>query len=230
MAEHLARSPDGVARRGLVLIMSSPSGAGKTTLTRAIAADPAWGLELSISATTRGRRPSEIDGQHYHFLAREAFDDLRARDDLLEWAEVHGNYYGTPRRPVERALAAGRDMIFDIDYQGTRQVRERLKDDVVTVFILPPSMAELRARLERRAEDAPATIERRLANARVEIERWSEYHYVLVNDDLDRAFEEVKAILTAERLRRERRVGLDRFVSGLLDVGPTRVAERGPPD
>ena len=216
MAEHLVRSIDGVARRGLVLIMSSPSGAGKTTLTRAIAADPAWGLELSVSVTTRDRRPSEVDGQHYHFISRADFEDLRARDDLLEWAEVHGNFYGTPRRPVEQALAAGRDMIFDIDYQGTRQVRQRLTDDVVTVFILPPSMAELRARLERRAEDAPATIERRLANARVEIERWSEYQYVLVNDDLPRAFKEVEAILVAERLRRERRVGLDRFVTRLL--------------
>ncbi len=218
MADPLARSPDGVARRGLVLIMSSPSGAGKTTLTRAIAADASWGLELSVSVTTRERRPSEIDGEHYHFISREAFEDLRAQDDLLEWAEVHGNFYGTPRRPVERALTAGRDMIFDIDYQGTRQVRQRLCDDVVSVFILPPSMAELRARLERRAEDAPAVIERRLANARVEIERWSEYQYVLVNDDLPRAFREVEAILLAERLRRERRVGLEPFVRGLLDA------------
>lgn len=212
----LAPSPDGILRRGLVLILSSPSGAGKTTLTRAIAARPEWGLEVSVSVTTREKRHSEIDGQHYRFIDREAFDDLRARDDLLEWAEVHGNYYGTPRRPVERALSAGRDMIFDIDYQGTRQVRDSLQDDVVTIFILPPSLAELRGRLERRAEDAPATIERRLANSRLEIERWSEYHYVLVNDDLDRAFREVEAIVTAERLRRERRVGLEGFVTSLL--------------
>ncbi|WP_375463688.1 guanylate kinase [uncultured Methylobacterium sp.] len=205
-----------IARRGLILILSSPSGAGKTTLTRAIADDGGWGLDLSISVTTRTRRPSEIAGRHYHFIAREAFDDLRARDDLLEWAEVHGNFYGTPRRPVERVLAAGRDMIFDIDYQGTRQVRAKLAEDVVTVFILPPSMAELRHRLERRAEDTPATIEQRLANARVEIQRWSEYDYVLVNDDLQNAFDALRGILAAERLKRTRRTGLGAFVDGLL--------------
>ena len=140
-----------IDRRGLVLILSSPSGAGKTTLTRAIADDGGWGLDLSISVTTRQRRPSEIDGRHYGFITREAFEDLRQRDNLLEWAEVHGNFYGTPRRPVEAALSGGRDMIFDIDYQGTRQVRQRLEADVVTVFILPPSFSELRHRLERRA-------------------------------------------------------------------------------
>ncbi|WP_336485349.1 guanylate kinase [Methylobacterium nigriterrae] len=208
---------DPIGRRGLILILSSPSGAGKTTLTRAIAQDGGWGLELSISVTTRARRPSEIDGRHYHFIDREAFDDLRARDDLLEWAEVHGNFYGTPRRPVERVLAAGRDMIFDIDYQGTRQVRSKLTDDVVTVFILPPSLAELRQRLERRAEDSPATIEKRLANARIEIQRWSEYDYVIVNDDLQNAFTSLQGILTAERLKRTRRTGLAGFVGGLLE-------------
>ena len=212
-----AKPRDPVGRRGLILILSSPSGAGKTTLTRAIAEDGGGGLELSISVTTRARRPSEIDGRHYHFIDREAFDDLRARDDLLEWAEVHGNFYGTPRRPVEKVLSAGRDMIFDIDYQGTRQVRSKLADDVVTVFILPPSMAELRQRLERRAEDSPATIEKRLANARVEIQRWSEYDYVIVNDDLQNAFTSLQGILTAERLKRTRRTGLDTFVEGLLE-------------
>ncbi|MFG5118767.1 guanylate kinase [Methylorubrum sp. POS3] len=203
-------------RRGLILILSSPSGAGKTTLTRAIAADGGWGLDLSISVTTRARRPSEIDGRHYRFIDREAFEDLRARDDLLEWAEVHGNFYGTPRRPVEKTLAQGRDMIFDIDYQGTRQVRQRLQEDVVTVFILPPSFSELRQRLERRAEDSPETIERRLANARNEMQRWSEYDYVIVNDDLDESFRSLQAILTAERLKRSRRTGLPAFVDGLL--------------
>ncbi len=205
-----------IARRGLILILSSPSGAGKTTLTRAIAQDPAWALDLSISVTTRARRPSEIDGRHYHFIDREAFEDLRARDDLLEWAEVHGNFYGTPRRPVEKVLASGRDMIFDIDFQGTRQVRAKLSDDVVTVFILPPSMAELRHRLERRAEDSAETIERRLANSRVEIQRWSEYDYVIVNDDLQDAFKALQGILSAERLKRTRRTGLVPFVRGLL--------------
>ena len=213
--------PD-IARRGLILILSSPSGAGKTTLTRAIAQDGGWGLDLSISVTTRARRPSEIDGRHYRFIDREAFEDLRTRDDLLEWAEVHGNFYGTPRRPVERTLAQGRDMIFDIDYQGTRQVRQRLQDDVVTVFILPPSFSELRNRLERRAEDAPETIERRLANARNEMQRWSEYDYVIVNDDLDESFRALQAILAAERLKRTRRTGLPGFVDGLLAE-----AERG---
>ncbi|GAB6844318.1 guanylate kinase [Methylorubrum rhodinum] len=203
-------------RRGLILILSSPSGAGKTTLTRAIAADGGWGLDLSISVTTRARRPSEIDGRHYRFIDREAFEDLRARDDLLEWAEVHGNFYGTPRRPVEKTLSQGRDMIFDIDYQGTRQVRQRLQEDVVTVFILPPSFSELRQRLERRAEDSPETIERRLANARNEMQRWSEYDYVIVNDDLDESFRALQAILAAERLKRSRRTGLSAFVEGLL--------------
>ena len=205
-----------IERRGLILILSSPSGAGKTTLTRNIAADGGWGLELSVSVTTRQRRASEIDGRHYHFIAREDFEALRQRDDLLEWAEVHGNFYGTPRRPVEKALAAGKDMIFDIDYQGTRQVRERIREDVVTVFILPPSFAELRQRLERRAEDSPETIERRLANARLEMQRWSEYDYVVVNDDLDESFRALQAILTAERLKRERRVGLAGFVEAML--------------
>ncbi|MBE7244391.1 MAG: guanylate kinase [Actinomycetospora chiangmaiensis] len=216
MTEPAGTVRDPIARRGLILILSSPSGAGKTTLTRAIAQDPAWALDLSISVTTRARRPSEIDGRHYHFIDREAFEDLRSRDDLLEWAEVHGNFYGTPRRPVEKVLGAGRDMIFDIDYQGTRQVRSKLAQDVVTVFILPPSMAELRQRLERRAEDSAETIEKRLANARTEIQRWVEYDYVLVNDDLQNAFRALQGILAAERLKRARRTGLSAFVDGLL--------------
>ena len=205
-----------IERRGFILILSSPSGAGKTTLTRAVAEAPKWGLDLSISVTTHQRRPSEVDGKHYNFVDREAFDALRAADNLLEWAEVHGNFYGTPRRPVEKVLGAGRDMIFDIDYQGTRQVRSKLTHDVVTVFILPPSLAELRHRLERRAEDSSDTIEKRLANARVEIQRWSEYDYVIVNDDLNDAFHSLEGILIAERLKRARRTGLAPFVEGLL--------------
>jgi guanylate kinase len=173
--------------------------------------------ELSISVTTRQKRPSEIEGRHYHFIDIEEFTAMRERGDLLEWAEVHGNFYGTPRKPVERALAEGRDMIFDIDYQGTRQVREKLPSDVVTVFILPPSMRELKARLERRAEDSAETIRRRLANARVEIERWTEYDYVIVNEDLGRSYDSLKAIQAAERLKRERCVGLPDFVQSLLD-------------
>ncbi|MCJ2069807.1 guanylate kinase [Methylobacterium sp. J-030] len=220
MTEPAGTVSDTIARRGLILILSSPSGAGKTTLTRAVAQDPAWALDLSISVTTRARRPSEIDGRHYHFIDREAFEDLRARDDLLEWAEVHGNYYGTPRRPVEKVLGAGRDMIFDIDYQGTRQVRSKLAQDVVTVFILPPSLAELRQRLERRAEDSAETIEKRLTNARTEIQRWVEYDYVIINGDLQDAFQALQGILAAERLKRARRTGLAAFVDGLLAETP----------
>ncbi|MBV9077802.1 MAG: guanylate kinase [Methylobacteriaceae bacterium] len=211
-----AAAPVGIARRGLVLILSSPSGAGKTSLTRALSEDKDAGLSVSVSVTTRAKRPSEIDGRDYSFIEVEDFLSLRDRGDLLEWAEVHGNFYGTPRRPVERALGAGTDMIFDIDYQGTRQVREKIGADVVTVFILPPSMGELKHRLERRAEDSRDTIERRLANARVEIERWSEYDYCIVNEDLDRSFNALKAILAAERQRRERQTGLTAFVQGLL--------------
>lgn len=205
-----------IGRRGLILILSSPSGAGKTTLTRNIAQAGGWGLELSISVTTRTKRPSEIDGRHYHFIDRETFIAMRDRDELLEWAEVHGNFYGTPRKPVEKVLMDGRDMIFDIDYQGTRQVRSKLADDVVTVFILPPSMPELRHRLERRAEDTPAVIEKRLKNASVEIERWTEYDYVIVNDDLERSFNTLAGIVTAERTKRTRNTGLEAFVEGLL--------------
>jgi guanylate kinase len=209
-----ASAGDGIARRGLVLILSSPSGAGKSTLTRSIV-DEREAL-LSVSVTTRQRRPSEIEGVHYRFIDNDDFIAMRDRGDLLEWAEVHGNYYGTPRRPVEQALAAGADMIFDIDWQGTRQVVKAMPDDVVTVFILPPSIGELQARLERRAEDPPEIIAKRLESARSEIERWQEYDYVLVNDDLDRAFQDLTAILRTERLKRQRRVGLQAFVDGLL--------------
>ncbi len=204
-------------RRGVVLILSSPSGAGKTTLTRMLLQDRALDLTLSISVTTRARRSSEVDGIHYRFIAERQFIAMRDAGDLLEWAEVHGNYYGTPREPVEEILAQGRDCLFDIDYQGTRQVREKIGADTVTVFILPPSMKELRARLERRAEDAADVIERRLENARKEIARWKEYDYVIVNDDLQRSFEDLNAILRAERQRRPRREkGIAEFVDKLL--------------
>jgi guanylate kinase len=214
LAQAPASANDTVSRRGLVLILSSPSGAGKTTLTRNIVREHE--ALLSVSVTTRPRRPSEIDGVHYRFIDKEDFLAMRDRGDLLEWAEVHSNYYGTPRRPVEQALAAGADMIFDIDWQGTRQVVKAMPDDVVTVFILPPSMAELQTRLERRAEDPPEAIAKRLESARSEIERWQEYDYVLVNEDLDRAFNDLTAILRAERLKRQRRVGLETFVGELL--------------
>jgi len=211
-----------IERRGLVLILSSPSGAGKTTLTRNMIEKAELGLRLSISVTTRQRRPSEIDGVHYHFIEKDQFLFMRDRGDLIEWAEVHGNFYGTPRRPVEEALAAGQDMVFDIDWQGTQQIVDKMRADVVTCFILPPSMTELKARLDRRAEDAEDVIAKRLQNARDEIARWPLYDYVLVNDDLGRAFNELVAILTAERLKRERRIGLEAFVDALLSEGKSR--------
>ena len=209
------REPIRLARRGLLLILSSPSGAGKSTLTEnLVRQDPT--ISLSVSITTRPKRPSEIEGVHYRFIGIEDFRELRDRGDLLEWAEVHGNFYGTPKKPVEQALAVGEDVMFDIDWQGTEQIAEKMRSDVVSVFVLPPSMDELKARLERRAEDTPDVIARRLTNAREEIAKWDSYDYVLVNDDLERAFGELKSILTAERTRRERQPDLSEFVDRLL--------------
>jgi guanylate kinase len=203
--------------RGMILILSSPSGAGKTTLTRMLMQDKTLDLTLSVSVTTRPRRSSEVDGIHYRFVERREFERMKAEGDLLEWAEVHGNGYGTPLAPVEAVLSQGRDMLFDIDWQGAAQVRERLGDDVVSIFVLPPSMRELRARLERRAEDSAATIEKRLEAARHEIERWRNYHYVIVNDDLQRAYRDVLAIVAAERLKVRRvQAGVEPFVESLV--------------
>jgi guanylate kinase len=203
----------GIARRGLVLIVSSPSGAGKTTLTRLLLNE--GDVKLSVSVTTRPRRPSEVDGVHYHFIDAARFEAMRDNEDLLEWAKVHGNYYGTPAAPVEAALAAGDDILFDIDWQGTRQVYRKIRADVVSVFILPPSAAELKARLERRAQDAPEVIAQRLKNARIEIGHWAEYDYVLVNDDLQRTFSALKQILATERERRAARAGMAGLVERL---------------
>ncbi len=211
-------TPNETQRRGIVLILSSPSGAGKTTLTRMLLQNRELDLTLSISVTTRQRRSSEVDGIHYRFITHRQFEAMRDSGDLLEWAEVHGNFYGTPRGPVEEILREGRDALFDIDYQGTQQVREKMGSDTVTIFILPPSMKELRARLERRAEDTREAIEHRLENARNEIRRWTQYDYVLVNDDLQRTFDDLLAILRAERQRRPRRTkGIEEFVSRLLN-------------
>jgi guanylate kinase len=204
-------------RRGLMLILSSPSGAGKTTLTRMLLQKKELDLTLSISLTTRKRRSSEADGIHYHFIEKAEFERRRDAGELLEHAEVHGNYYGSPRDKVEELLSQGRDVLFDIDYQGARQVREKIPQDVVTVFILPPSMAELRARLERRAEDSPEIIAKRLDNARHEIGRWADYDFVLVNDDIQTTFDDLLSIVRAERLRRPRvAVGMGDFVTRLL--------------
>jgi guanylate kinase len=203
-----------VARRGLMLVLSSPSGAGKSTLAQLLLKEHPE-MHLSVSVTTRDRRPSEVEGIHYHFIKRERFEKLRDTGDLLESAEVHGNFYGTPREPVETALAAGKDVLFDIDYQGTLQLYEKMRSDIVGVFILPPSATELKTRLERRAEDASGVIEKRLKNARTEIAHWEEYDYVLVNEDLNTTFINLQAILSAERLRRQRQLGLSPIIERL---------------
>ncbi|MGF0536576.1 guanylate kinase [Agrobacterium sp. ES01] len=204
-----------IARRGLMLVISSPSGAGKSTIARTLLAKDG-NIGLSVSVTTRERRQSEIEGVHYHFVSKREFERLRESDSLLEWAEVHGNFYGTPREPVEMAMGDGRDMLFDIDWQGAQQLQDKMSADVVSVFILPPTMAELQSRLHRRAEDTEEVIQTRLANSRAEIAHWREYDYVIVNDDLDSAFDSVQSIVKAERLRRDRRHGLFDFVDHLV--------------
>jgi guanylate kinase len=218
LSEVVRSASEALPRRGLMLILSSPSGAGKTTLTRMLLQTKSLDLTLSISVTTRPRRSSEVDGIHYSFITKKQFEAMRDADELLEWAEVHGNFYGTPRERVEQTLAQGRDVLFDIDYQGTQQVKAKAGDDVVTIFILPPSMQELKARLERRAEDSRDTIEKRLENARNEISRWELYDYVLVNDDLQTSFDCLLDILKAERCKTARqREGIDAFVTSLLE-------------
>jgi guanylate kinase len=203
-----------IARRGLMLVLSSPSGAGKTTLSRMLLkADR--NVELSVSVTTRPRRRGEVDGHDYHFIALAQFKAMVKSGELLEWAEVFGHCYGTPRRPVEKALRAGRDMLFDIDWQGTQQLREKARDDLVSVFILPPSVRELERRLKRRAQDSHVIIGSRMAKAAGEMSHWPEYDYVIVNRDKGEAFAEVEAILAAERRKRERQVGLSAFVRAL---------------
>ena len=200
-----------------MLVISSPSGTGKSTIARNLLQKEEGELQLSVSVTTRERRGSEIDGTHYHFISTREFERLRDSDALVEWAEVHGNFYGTPRDAVETAMQEGRDMLFDIDFQGGQQLMEKARADVVSVFLLPPSMEELQSRLVRRAEDSKEVIEKRLANAREEITHWREYDYVVINDDLDQAFHNVHSILVAERLRRDRRPGLFEFEGKLLN-------------
>jgi guanylate kinase len=209
-----------IARRGLMLVLSSPSGAGKTTLSRLLLADDK-SIELSISVTTRPRRPAtkrrpaEVDGRHYHFVDANRFSLMVRNGDLLEWAEVFGHRYGTPRLPVERALAVGKDVLFDVDWQGANKLRKKVGSDLVTVFVLPPSATELHRRLKSRAQDSESVIRRRMAEAGREMSHWREYDYVIVNYDLERAFAELRAILAAERLKRERQTGLSPFVREL---------------
>ena len=203
------------ARRGIMLVVSSPSGAGKTTLTRNLLAQEK-NISLSVSVTTRKRRPSEIEDVHYHFISTREFEALRDAGGLLEWAEVHGNCYGTPRAPVEAALAAGHDMLFDIDWQGTRQLYQAMRRDIISVFVLPPSAAELKTRLERRAEDSTEIIARRLRNAIEEIAHWNEYDHVLINDDLDRSFAALREILADGRRESAARADMNDFVAKLL--------------
>jgi len=205
-----------IPRRGLMLLISSPSGAGKTSLSRRLVADHA-DLNLSISATTRDPRPGEEDGREYHFVDRSAFDEMIAQDAFLEWANVHEHRYGSPRAPVMEALGMGQDVLFDIDWQGAAQIAEKAPDDVVRVFILPPSMAELSRRLHARAQDREDVIQRRLGRAYGEIERAVDYDYVIINDDYDRAFADLAHIYHAERQKRVRNPGLKTFVQTLLD-------------
>jgi guanylate kinase len=203
-------------RRGLMFVLSSPSGAGKTTLSRRLMADDPE-ITLSVSATTRPPRANETEGVDYYFVSPERFAEMVAGDALLEWATVFGNRYGTPRAPVEAALQAGRDVLFDIDWQGTQQLQQTdAASDLVRVFILPPDLDELERRLHGRATDAAEVIAGRMARARDEISHWGEYDYILVNDDADTCLDELRAILMAERLRRKRQLGLADFVRGML--------------
>ncbi len=209
-------SNERMPRRGVLLIVASPSGAGKTSLCRRLMADHG-GLELSVSMTTRAIRPGEQAGRDYHFVDREEFQRLVEADAVLEWANVHGNLYGSPRAPVDRALAEGRDVLFDIDWQGAREVARRCPDDAVRVFILPPSLEELRRRLVTRSQDAEEVIDRRIGNAKGEIEHADEFDYVFVNDDFDRSYAELAHIYHAERSRRFRNIWVSAYQQALLN-------------
>jgi guanylate kinase len=204
-----------LARRGVLFVLSSPSGAGKTTISRMLLADDP-SLALSVSATTRPMRPGEVDGVDYHFVDTPRFKAMVANNEFLEWAHVFGHRYGTPRGPVDAVLAEGRDVLFDIDWQGAQQLYQEAGPDVVRVFILPPTMDELERRLRARNTDSDAVIAARMERAANEISHWDGYDYVLINDDIDRCFDEVKAILRAERLKRRRQVGLIGFARDLI--------------
>ena len=205
---------DGVERRGLMFVLSSPSGAGKTTLSRMLIAETP-SLQMSVSATTRPKRPGEVDGKDYFFVDHAQFETMVTNGELLEWATVFDNRYGTPRAPVEKALSSGQDVLFDIDWQGTQQLRDRSPKDVVSVFILPPSVSALEQRLHTRAQDSEEVIRGRMRKAGDEMSHFDAYDYIVVNDNIGIAFEAVKSILRAEQLKRERQVGLSDFVLGL---------------
>ena len=203
-----------VPRRGLLFVMSSPSGAGKTTLSKKLlAADNS--ISLSISVTTRSPRPGEVDGRDYYFISKTRFEEMVARKELLEWALVFGNLYGTPKAPVEKALQEGRDVLFDIDWQGTQQLAQAMEDDLVRLFILPPDAETLRDRLIHRKQDTASVVAKRMAEAPRELSHWAEYDYVIINSDMDAAHADVLAILKAERLKRKRQVGLTEFVRAM---------------
>ena len=203
-----------VERRGLMFVLSSPSGAGKTTLSRLLL-ERMKGLRMSVSATTRPMRPGEVEGKDYLFVDQARFEEMVKKHKLLEWANVFDHRYGTPRAPVEAALSAGQDVLFDIDWQGTQQLREKARADVVSVFILPPSAVDLEKRLHSRAQDSDEVIRKRMSRASHEMSHWAEYDYIVINHDVDEAFAEVQSILKAERLKRERRIGLVGFVRKL---------------
>lgn len=205
-----------IQRRGLMMVLSSPSGAGKTTISRRLLESDSE-IDLSVSVTTRAPRKGEMNGRDYHFVDLIDFNLMINRDQLLEHAKVFGNYYGTPRLPVENTLASGRDVLFDIDWQGTQQLAEKARDDLVSVFILPPSWVELERRLTGRAQDDPSEINRRMAKAADEMSHWAEYDYVIINRDLDASVAAVNAILQSERLKRRRQIGIAEFVNGLKE-------------
>jgi len=207
-----------ISRRGLMLVLSSPSGAGKTTLSRRLL-ETDGNIVLSVSATTRARRPTEEDGTDYHFYTVERFRGAILIGEFLEHATVFDHQYGTPKKPVMDALAQGRDVLFDIDWQGTQQLKEKVHDDIVSIFVLPPSHEELERRLRARALDPDDVVARRMAKAASEISHWPEYDYVIVNDDIDAAHAKVVSILNAERLRRSRQIGLSDFVRALIADG-----------
>jgi len=209
-----AQGFDVAERRGLMFVLSSPSGAGKTTLSRLLM-ERMPDMRMSVSVTTRPKRPREVEGRDYHFVDKARFSAMEKNGDLLEWATVFENLYGTPRKPVEQALAAGHDVLFDIDWQGTQQLRQRARSDVVSVFLLPPSAEALEARLHSRAQDSHEVIRGRMSRASHEMSHWAEYDYVVVNNDLDEAYSKIESILQVERLRRERQMWLSQYVRSL---------------